>query len=283
MARGLTDNGAALDQDTALLQEHLARGEQPEAAAVLPVVTARVERQKELCRHAAQHCLNPAVREPLGAALDRLTGLSAPLAPVCQGAIRDIRNPAAVQPSQQLLGGLRTTSQQATVLALEALKPAPPAAQTAGIVEITSLATAAQHMQAATDNLVFDDTPKGRLNRAAWSIAQGMRELADAAAIDDKRNMIAAARKIASFTATLVQDATSVGTVCRDVRVTNQLVSMARAGKNWSVQLKILCAVKASSSGKDDTAESQLLTCATGLAQSVVQCVKEADVAELKR
>jgi len=54
---------------------------------------------------------------------------------------------------------------------------------------------------------------------------------------------------------------------------------LCKVPKNFAVQLKIIAGVKAASSDDDPAAEHQLITCAQGLANSVVQTVKAADAA----
>jgi Vinculin family len=149
--------------------------------------------------------------------------------------------------------------------------------------EIVDFAGAARKIDAAVDKLAYDEsTPKGRIIAAARRIAAEMHRLSKAAHDNSKVDMINSARAISSYVNTLVVDAKAVGAPCKDKRVTRELVSMAQRGRNFAIQLKILCAVKASSSSDDTTTETQLVTCAKELAHSVVRTIGDAEVAELK-
>jgi len=271
----LENNGIALEKD---LREFELLSKQPEsvkeASKLLSVLEERFKSQQALANRCGALSKNPQARSDLNKVVDQAKALSAKN--TCRGALS---NPQLLPSSDQQLEMTRKVNTALIAQSKKAIAAPPPVAKQ---VSIKCLSTAAQHVEIATANLNFDDTPKGRLNRAARNIALEMRKLATAAAKNDKKGMIQSAMKISQEVRTLVKDARAVGTVCRDNRITQQLVSMAQAGQNWSVQLKILCAVKSATSSTDETTESQLLTCATGLAKSVVNTVQEADVAELK-
>jgi hypothetical protein len=57
----------------------------------------------------------------------------------------------------------------------------------------------------------------------------------------------------------------------------------AKVATNYSIQLKIICAVKAGSPAEDPTAKKSLVLSAQGLAKSVIECVNISQIAKLKK
>jgi len=182
------------------------------------------------------------------------------------------------------------------------------------------VAEAAEVLETATRDLSIDDSPIGKLYSASQLIGMEMAKLSAAAARGDKKEMIRAARALAAATVDMNKYAQAVAQGCRgicpsfekiaycllkiayfpffsffffslsffvsrsllDPETRDYLISMALAAKNFGVQLKILCAVKASSEGVDKTAEGQLITCAKGLTHAVIEAINYAEIAELK-
>lgn len=64
---------------------------------------------------------------------------------------------------------------------------------------------------------------------------------------------------------------------CKDVRLRNALLAYAAPIKSFAVQMKILTAVKASTSEDDPSTKQQLVTCAKGIASAVVSSCKAAE------
>jgi len=62
-----------------------------------------------------------------------------------------------------------------------------------------------------------------------------------------------------------------------------ELRDAAAVAKNFAVQLKILCAVKAGTSQDDPTAKKSLVICAQGLSKNVINTVHVSQVAKLKK
>ena len=161
-----------------------------------------------------------------------------------------------------------------------------------------SLAGAANQLLNASAYLDADQqTPKGKLYALLKNIANQMKDMSDAASNSDKRGIITSARSISTLTNDIVKIASSVHSNPQDKATKDEMMSMAHAAKNFSVvwlcfkssflltllfihtsfyqplpqQLKILAAVKTSSIESDPTTENQLVTCAKGLANSVIQ------------
>eukprot|EP01087_Luapelamoeba_hula_P009872 TRINITY_DN2582_c0_g1_i2.p1 TRINITY_DN2582_c0_g1~~TRINITY_DN2582_c0_g1_i2.p1 ORF type:complete len:1048 (-),score=227.62 TRINITY_DN2582_c0_g1_i2:98-3241(-) len=162
-------------------------------------------------------------------------------------------------------------------------KEQPPAAPRLDVSRVTTVTAASDVLAQATRNLRPDNTPLGRIHAASKSIGNSMAKLSAAAQRGDKKAMIEAARELATQVNELTRHANSVAQTCSDVETRDKLMSMAVAGKNFGTQLKILCAVKASTEGTDQTAEGQLVTCAKGLVSSVLECLNYGEIAALKK
>jgi len=111
----------------------------------------------------------------------------------------------------------------------------------------------------------------------AKNIADEMEKLSLAAQQNSKAGMIAAARNIAGMIAKVQEMSTVIANKCSDQKLKQHLLSICKVPKNFAVQLKIIAAVKATSGENDHSAEMQLIVCAQGVANSVVQTVKAAD------
>jgi len=142
---------------------------------------------------------------------------------------------------------------------------------------------AAKAVRDFTQGLKEDNSPKGKIYGASKRIAELMEKLSLAGKSGDKKGMIAAAREISAASMDIVNNAQILANSCKDENTRDHLMSMAFAAKNFGIQLKILAAVKMATDGTDKTTENQLLTCAKGIAGSVIQTINYAEVAELKR
>jgi hypothetical protein len=116
----------------------------------------------------------------------------------------------------------------------------------------------------------------------ADGIAEQMEKLAKAAAANNKTDMIEISRTLATMITQIQSFSSEIAAKCTDPTLKAQLLSICRVPKNFAVQLKIIAAVKATGKDNDPTAALQLVTCAKGLANSVVQTVKAAEAASLK-
>jgi len=148
--------------------------------------------------------------------------------------------------------------------------------------DATTLAGAAQYMLNASEHLLVDASPKGELNALAKRIAEELKKMSDSAEERNKRGLITSAKTISQMTNDVVKIASTIPTDGAFKQFRNEMLSMAHAARNSSVQLKILAAVKTSSPDNDPTADTQLITCAKGLASSVMECINGAEVLELK-
>jgi len=125
------------------------------------------------------------------------------------------------------------------------------------------------------------DQPEGsaarRMLQGAGRIAELMALLAKAAKEKNKAEMIRLARLIAEACSGVDKAANELAATCKDVKLKNSLLAYAAPLKNFGVQLKILASVKASTADDDPTTKQQLVTCAKGIANSVVMSCNAAE------
>jgi len=146
-------------------------------------------------------------------------------------------------------------------------------------VDIKNFADAAKVVTMAYKGRDLDpNTPKGRLYLCGKKVAGAMEELANA---KSKREIIAAATKLASHLKTFVKDAEAVGKLITRKKSAQELVSDAHVSSNFALQLKILCAVKLATDANDASTEDQLVNCGAELARAVVRTLGVLDVSEL--
>jgi len=131
--------------------------------------------------------------------------------------------------------------------------------------------------------LLEDTTPVGGLVGLANKLARLMQELATISKNGTKNQIITTARQIASMVDEIGVFITEVTKNCRDPILNREMVDMGHVAKNYAVQLKIICGVKAGLLLEEDkdTAQS-LIICAKGLCKAVGDVVNRAQIAKLK-
>jgi hypothetical protein len=146
------------------------------------------------------------------------------------------------------------------------------------------LDAAAADIRAATRSLVPDaHTAEGRLFGLAKALADEMAALSAASKSGKKRDIIEAARRIATLVAQVLAQAQEAASQCTDARLSETLLTHAQAAKNFAVQLKIITAVKAATTEDDPTVKAQLVKCAKQLATSMIKAVQAAEVTKLRQ
>ncbi|KAH3766824.1 hypothetical protein Pelo_1318 [Pelomyxa schiedti] len=125
------------------------------------------------------------------------------------------------------------------------------------------------------------NTPKTAVMGTASTLAEFIALLALSAKSKDRQGILDASKKIGELVKTFIEQAKQRAASCQDPRTQEQILSWCSAAQNFSVQLKILCAVKAASVNDDPTAKSNLIKCAKGIAKSVCEVVKLEEVALL--
>lgn len=132
-------------------------------------------------------------------------------------------------------------------------------------------------------NLLEDTTPVGSLVGIAEKLARMMQQLATLSRNGTKNEIISTARQIAGMVDEIGKFITEVSKNCRDPILNREMMDMGHVAKNYAVQLKIICGVKAGLllDEDKDTAQS-LIICAKGLCKSVGDVVNRAQIAKLK-
>eukprot|EP01122_Echinamoeba_exundans_P008589 TRINITY_DN2874_c0_g1_i1.p1 TRINITY_DN2874_c0_g1~~TRINITY_DN2874_c0_g1_i1.p1 ORF type:complete len:1071 (-),score=258.53 TRINITY_DN2874_c0_g1_i1:58-3219(-) len=128
-----------------------------------------------------------------------------------------------------------------------------------------------------------DLTPPAMLARAARKLADAMKQLSELSKTGSTSEIILLAREIASFVSDIVKWANKCAEECSDPLMAAELRDSAAVAKNFSIQLKIICAVKAGTSADDPTTKKSLVICAQGLSKNVVNTVNVSQVAKLKK
>eukprot|EP01125_Pyxidicula_operculata_P010987 TRINITY_DN3600_c5_g1_i1.p1 TRINITY_DN3600_c5_g1~~TRINITY_DN3600_c5_g1_i1.p1 ORF type:complete len:1052 (+),score=276.63 TRINITY_DN3600_c5_g1_i1:212-3157(+) len=150
-------------------------------------------------------------------------------------------------------------------------------------VGIKEIWAAAQEVQNITVNLEIDDSPVGKLIQLADRLAKAMQQLAALSRTGTKKEIIDCARTVASLVSEIEVHIQGVTNNCRDPHLNRELTNSGQVAKNFSVQLKIICGVKAGLILDEDQETAQsLIVCAKGLCKSVGEVVKLGQISKLK-
>lgn len=128
-----------------------------------------------------------------------------------------------------------------------------------------------------------DLSPPAMLARAAKKLAEAMKKLSELSKTGSTTEIIMMAREIANFVSEIVKFANRCADECSDPLMASELRDSAAVAKNFAIQLKIICAVKAGTSADDPTTKKSLIICAQGLSKNVVNTVNVSQVAKLKK
>ncbi|EFA84300.1 putative actin binding protein [Heterostelium album PN500] len=142
---------------------------------------------------------------------------------------------------------------------------------------------AAQKIQERTKDLVKDNSSEGKLYNTAQGIAGIMKDLSEAARSNDKKGMLTCSKMLSEQVNIYLQQAKETAAKCTDPKLKEQIITAAQAARNFTVQLKIIAAVKAASEDDDaSTNKQQLIKCAKGLAKAVVQTINAVEVGRIR-
>jgi len=131
--------------------------------------------------------------------------------------------------------------------------------------------------------LLEDNTPVGSLVGLADKLARSMQDLATLSKNGTKNQIITLARNVASMVDEISKFITEVAQNCRDPILNREMIDMGHVAKNFAVQLKIICGVKAGLLLEDDKDTAQcLIVCAKGLCRAVGDVVSRAQISKLK-
>jgi len=301
-AEEIMANGNSLNNNIDRLGNAVRAGDAKEAAAAAREVADQIQRQIELGRRLASQCEDPVLKKKILDACDELERLC----PLIVSAVKDALMHPDDKEKQDRLERLLAQAKAANKVIMDAADQ-----MRSGDKKINDIAANMRDKMKFMDNKYSDFKPDGskdQLMIAAHEIAKAaraarppaipeqkelvelvaaigaeMEALSHAAQTGNKKDMIAAARKLAGMVAKVQTLATEIANKCKDPVLREQLLSICKVPKNFAVQLKIVAAVKATSGDYDASAEAQLLTCAKGLANSVVTTLRSAEAASIAR
>jgi hypothetical protein len=151
------------------------------------------------------------------------------------------------------------------------------------LLEEDSVETVSLVLNERTDKLKVDNTTEGKLYGTAKEISAALALLSKAAKSGDKKGMIEAARELTRASQLYVTQAAAAAEKCHEPILKEQILTNAQAAKNWSVQLKIIAAVKAASDEDTSVAKDQLLKCAKGVSKAVINTVNSVEIAAVHK
>jgi hypothetical protein len=292
-------NGKVMVRTAELVKLGVNDGNFGEAAAMLKNLREQLAKHRQLANQIGEACAHdPSVAERLNAQMDKLEEVYKQIVVATKAATTDPSKKAVV-------AALVTEFQKVAAQSAEEAKKAKASAaaekkrqeeeaiaaakrrkleeeELAGKNDIYRAAHKVELAVDAADDMPKDGSPASMLVFTAAKIAKAMKKLSELSESTDKAGTINQAREIATLTADIVKYANLAGAECSDPKLARELKDAAGVAKNFSIQLKIVCAVKASS-GDDATAQKSLVTCAQGLCKNVVECVDVSRVARLKK
>jgi len=106
-------------------------------------------------------------------------------------------------------------------------------------------------------------------------------KLANAAKAGDRTQIIASGRAIAAYISKLCLEIKAIAARCKDKRLQDRLVRLASSLRDLSIQLKILCAMKAAAAEEQASdADLQIVSCVRNLSRSLTNTVDVISIAE---
>ncbi|GAM17036.1 hypothetical protein SAMD00019534_002110 [Acytostelium subglobosum LB1] len=267
-------------------------------------IAADIKRQIEEAEAYAATVKDPARKQQILDAVNRLKELSPLLMEAIRNVLADPTNKAArdrleelvrqvKDASNNLAAVMQPTPEELRQQRLEreklmqkkvVVEQEPPKAPTKFKIEgpvNKAVYNAAEDVANALEKKVRDNTPLGKLVSFGDEIAAQMALLASFAAKGDVKGMINTAKKIAEMIKAINLNARQIADQCTDPRLKQAVYTYLDCGGNFSTQLKIICAVK-SDCDDNSTSEEQLVTCAKGLASAVINTIKSAEAATLR-
>merc|ERR1712137_1442532 len=281
----------------AQLREAARKGDTAEAERLLPAIDAVNKRLVDQARNEANQCANPEKKRILNEAANELESLNRELGDIAR---RAANNPGNAQAQAELAVHTKkmenamdrivqtiqnkddSPAQKANVpldgFLKDIKKPKP-----APVVKAPPK-TFDEAIQAVADdignNMDLLDLGEGDpVTILIRSIAKELTNLADAAKVGNRQNMVMAGRNACTRINELHALLKTYADRCKDPRTKERLLRSMQAMKNFSVQLKILTAVKAASGkNKDADTEEQLISVAKGLGNSLNESVNSVKV-----
>jgi len=151
-------------------------------------------------------------------------------------------------------------------------------------VGIKEVYIAAQEIEQISTQYEKDDTVVGQILENVGDLGHILRELASLAKIGTPRDIINKAKEIAGLVDIISKFIDDICKECPDKVLCRELKDYGQVTKNFSVQLKILAAVKGGQILDEDPDGIQsLIICSQGLAKNIMEIVKLSQISKLKR
>lgn len=291
---GLVQNAKKMNKIIDRAHQAVLKGSAPDATAALKEARIQLAKHKQLIQLAAERTTDPKHADALNNAMSKL---ETDFQNIVLAAKDKLSNPSA--PDTKINAAVEDFKKQSTLTGQLALKLKQIRAEAEETERLRRLKeeeemknkdevyAAAHTVEKAVQRIQMefphDGSPAGMLAKAASEIARAMKLLSEIAKTGSKNELIMSARDIANYIAEVVKWANKCAEECSDPLLARELRDAASVAKNYSVQLKILCAVKAGMDADDPTAKKSLVICAQGMAKAVVNCVHTSQLAKLKK
>eukprot|EP01117_Protostelium_nocturnum_P009620 TRINITY_DN3434_c0_g1_i1.p1 TRINITY_DN3434_c0_g1~~TRINITY_DN3434_c0_g1_i1.p1 ORF type:complete len:908 (+),score=371.86 TRINITY_DN3434_c0_g1_i1:91-2814(+) len=284
---------ARLEQSMSKLMSAVRRGDKEAAERHLREVDEQLARQAQLARDLAAKCENAPLKKQLLEAATKLDDFRGKIKQATQDALANPNDASKQAKLEGLLDEAKKVSDWVSETAermrndksltekMAAVKVAPENELNPSGRKGDAVMDAAQSVFDAAHAKAYTKEHKCLLD-IAQSIAREMALLSEAANKRDKQGMIEAAKRIAGMIGQCEQFSAEIASKCTDTRLRERLLMVCKLPKNFAVQLKIIAAVKSGSGDNDSSAKHQLVSCATSLANSVIETVKAAESAAIK-
>lgn len=114
----------------------------------------------------------------------------------------------------------------------------------------------------------------------ASPLAEQIKRMAQAARSNQRQQMLVCGRAIAAYIASFCTELRALADRCKDPTFQDKMYRSAAALKNFSVQLKILSAVKAASATDDSDADDQIISVTQSLGKSMADALKSIEISK---
>jgi len=151
-------------------------------------------------------------------------------------------------------------------------------------IGIKEVYIAGQEIEQISNQYEKDDSAFGQLVEKSGDLGHILSELASLAKIGTPKDIIQKSKEIAGLVNSISKFIDDICKECPDKVLCRELKDYGQVTKNFSVQLKILAAVKGSQILEDDPDGIQsLIICSQGLSKNIMEIIKLAQISKLKR
>ena len=274
-------NGGNLDSELTRLKNAANNKNAKEATSAATEVGKQIRQQAELARKLANQVSDPQKKKQLLDSASNLDKLSKPIADTTTSLVKsNFNDKVAHQKLNELIDQARSNNNNIVAVAdtvrstdkklqditskmskSMGMTDTPEKSEFRADGSKDEIMVAAHKVSAAVKQTQNVTPEQSNLMKIAKDISAQMELLSLAAQSKNKKDMIAAARKISELIAQVQALSSDIASRCTDPILREQLLSISKVPKNFGTQLKIVAAVKAASDDDDETAENQLITC----------------------